>query len=122
MRTQIVRPIIHNGRTNLTPGDAAWPDFIREALHEFLESLDEKTALLALTIRMRSAQQLDAVRLLLHEGHTVYGISLGPNEERYDIGNFGAYFRAFVEFALADDRQGAELRRYLEELLRGDHP
>lgn len=67
MRTQIVRPIINNGRTNLTPGDAAWPDFVREALHEFLESLDEKTTLLALTIRMRSEQQLEALRLLLNQ-------------------------------------------------------
>ncbi|MEZ4718944.1 MAG: sugar phosphate nucleotidyltransferase [Caldilineaceae bacterium] len=67
-------------------------------------------------------QLTDAIRLLLREGGPVYGVRLQPHERRYDIGNFGAYFRAFVEFALADDRQGAELRRYLEELLRGDHP
>lgn len=33
-------------------------------------------------------QLTDAVRLLLQEGANVYGISLGPNEQRYDIGNF----------------------------------
>ena len=67
-------------------------------------------------------QLTDAIRLLLREGGPVYGVRLQPHERRYDIGNFGAYFRAFVEFALADDRQGAELRHYLEELLGGDHP
>ena len=34
---------------------------------------------------------------------------LAPGERRFDIGNFDSYFRAFVEFALADPRHGAEL-------------
>lgn len=67
-------------------------------------------------------QLTDAIRLLLRAGGPVYGVRLQPHERRYDIGNFGAYFRAFVEFALADERQGAELRRHLEELLHADHP
>lgn len=67
-------------------------------------------------------QLTDAIRLLLREGGPVYGVRLQPHERRYDIGNFGAYFRAFVEFALADARQGPELRRHLEELLHADHP
>jgi UTP--glucose-1-phosphate uridylyltransferase len=62
-------------------------------------------------------QLTDAVRLLLHEGGKVYGICLGQTEERYDIGNFESYFRAFVEFALADERHGASVRRHLTELL-----
>jgi UTP--glucose-1-phosphate uridylyltransferase len=66
-------------------------------------------------------QLTDAIRLLLQEGGPVYGVRLQPSERRYDIGNFGAYFRAFVEFALADERQGAELRGHLEELLHADH-
>jgi UTP--glucose-1-phosphate uridylyltransferase len=44
-------------------------------------------------------------------------VRLDASERRYDIGNFDAYFRAFVEFALADPRYGTGLRRYLEGLL-----
>lgn len=62
-------------------------------------------------------QLTDAVRLLLREGGKVYGICLGQTEKRYDIGNFESYFRAFVEFALADERHGANIRRHLTELL-----
>lgn len=61
-------------------------------------------------------QLTDAVRLLLQEGGRVYGISLGPQEERYDIGNFESYFRAFVDFALADERYGESVRQHLDEL------
>lgn len=64
-------------------------------------------------------QLTDAVRLLLQEGANVYGISLGPNEQRYDIGNFEAYFRAFIDFALADERYGASVRSHLEEIVLG---
>ena len=43
-------------------------------------------------------------------------------ERRFDIGNFDSYFRAFVEFALADEKHGASLRLYLEQLLHDHHP
>ncbi|MBZ0300585.1 MAG: UTP--glucose-1-phosphate uridylyltransferase [Anaerolineae bacterium] len=62
-------------------------------------------------------QLTDAIRLLIQEGQTVYGVRLRPTERRYDIGNFEAYFRAFVEFALADEQYGASLREYLESML-----
>lgn len=61
-------------------------------------------------------QLTDAVRLLIHEGRKVYGVRLRNGERRYDIGNFESYFRAFVEFALADERHGAALREYLATL------
>ena len=64
-------------------------------------------------------QLTDAIRLLIHEGHRVYGVRLRPDERRYDIGNFNAYFRAFVEFALADEKHGDGLRDYLNGLLGG---
>ncbi|MBX3052780.1 MAG: UTP--glucose-1-phosphate uridylyltransferase [Caldilineaceae bacterium] len=67
-------------------------------------------------------QLTDAVRLLIQEGAPAYGMSLHPAEKRYDIGNFDSYFRAFVEFALADEKHGPGLRRYLEEVIRADHP
>ena len=66
-------------------------------------------------------QLTDAIRLLLKEGGKVYGVRLHPNEIRYDVGNFDSYFRAFVEFALADKKCGASLRQYLENLLDDHH-
>lgn len=66
-------------------------------------------------------QLTDAVRLLIQEGGKVYGVRLRSEEHRYDIGNFGSYFRAFVEFSLADEKYGTALRRHLEELLHAHH-
>jgi len=66
-------------------------------------------------------QLTDAIRRLIREGHKVYGVRLKPHEKRYDIGNFGAYFRAFVEFALTDKTYGADLRQHLEALLDANH-
>jgi len=65
-------------------------------------------------------QLTDAIRQLIQEGHKVYGMRLREDEKRYDIGNFGSYFRAFVEFCLADEKYGADLRRHLEGLLDVD--
>lgn len=66
-------------------------------------------------------QLTDAIRLLMHDGDKVFGVCLNGQEKRYDIGNFDSYFRAFVEFALADDKYGESLRRSLEELLNAHH-
>jgi len=66
-------------------------------------------------------QITDAIRLMMKEGGKVYGIRLRKDEHRYDIGNFQAYFRAFVEFALADEKQGPALRKHLESLLHAHH-
>ncbi len=64
----------------------------------------------------------DSLRLLLRQGGKVVCVKLAPQERRYDIGNFESYFRAFVDFALADEKYGYTLRQYLyrklEELLR----
>jgi UTP--glucose-1-phosphate uridylyltransferase len=62
-------------------------------------------------------QLTDAIRTVIRQGGRAYGVRLDASERRYDIGNFDAYFRAFVEFALNDPRYGAALRRYLEGLL-----
>jgi len=66
-------------------------------------------------------QLTDAIRRLIGEGRKVYGMRLRKDEKRYDIGNFGAYFRAFVEFSLADEKYGADLKRHLEALLDVNH-
>lgn len=61
-------------------------------------------------------QLTDAIRLVIRGGGKVYGMRLGADERRYDVGNFDSYFRAFVEFALADDKCGPALRSYLATL------
>jgi UTP--glucose-1-phosphate uridylyltransferase len=66
-------------------------------------------------------QITDAIRILMQGGGKVYGVCLRGDECRYDIGNFQAYFRAFVEFALADDKEGPSLRHHLEMLLDDHH-
>jgi UTP--glucose-1-phosphate uridylyltransferase len=67
-------------------------------------------------------QITDAIRILLQENGKVFGVRLRSDEKRYDIGNFQSYFQAFVEFALADEKQGPALRRHLKELLHDSHP
>jgi UTP--glucose-1-phosphate uridylyltransferase len=62
-------------------------------------------------------QLTDAVRLLLRGGGKVVGMQLAAGERRFDIGNFESYFRAFIEFALADPRHGPELRQFVHKLL-----
>jgi UTP--glucose-1-phosphate uridylyltransferase len=62
-------------------------------------------------------QLTDAVRLLLKNGGKVLGMQLAPGERRFDIGNFESYFQAFIEFALADPRHGAELRSFVRKLV-----
>lgn len=65
-------------------------------------------------------QLTDAIRLLLQDGASVFGVRLKASNARYDIGNFGSYFRAFTEFALADEKFGKEYREYLEKRLKSD--
>jgi UTP--glucose-1-phosphate uridylyltransferase len=62
-------------------------------------------------------QLTDAIRLVIQGGGKVYGVRLRADEHRYDVGNFDSYFRAFVEFALADKKCGASLRAYLKNIL-----
>ncbi|MBN1309911.1 MAG: UTP--glucose-1-phosphate uridylyltransferase [Anaerolineae bacterium] len=64
-------------------------------------------------------QLTDAIKLLIEEGENVYGVRLNGSEHRYDIGNFESYFRAFTEFALADEKYGASLREYIAGLNGG---
>jgi UTP--glucose-1-phosphate uridylyltransferase len=67
-------------------------------------------------------QLTDGIRLLIDRGRPVYGVCLDRTERRFDIGNIDAYFRAFVEFALADDKHGPPLRAFVRGLLDADHP
>src|SRR6266850_6008041 len=66
-------------------------------------------------------QLTDAIRAVIRNGGTAYGVRLRPGERRYDIGNFQAYFAAFIEFALADPKYGPDLKRYLLDVLNVSH-
>lgn len=62
-------------------------------------------------------QLTDAMRVLLRQGEKVQALCLSPTQRRHDIGNFGGYFRAFLDFALSDEYYGEEVRHYLETVL-----
>jgi UTP--glucose-1-phosphate uridylyltransferase len=55
----------------------------------------------------------DAIVRLIEHGRMVRAVKLQAGEQRYDIGNHRAYFRTFVDFALADPELGPDLAAYL---------
>ncbi|MEA3334886.1 MAG: UTP--glucose-1-phosphate uridylyltransferase [Chloroflexota bacterium] len=65
--------------------------------------------------RKGEIQLSDAIRLLIQRDMPVYAWLLPPENRRYDVGNFESYFRAFIDFALADERYGYLLRQYIKE-------
>lgn len=65
-------------------------------------------------------QLTDAMRIVLKRGGKGVGLKLPASERRYDIGNFGSYFRAFVDFALTDPKYGEALRAHVRQRLAGD--
>lgn len=65
----------------------------------------------------REIQLTDAIRMLIHEGHRCQVVPLAPQDKRYDIGNFGSYFRAFIDMALRDEVEGEALAAYLRTAL-----
>jgi UTP--glucose-1-phosphate uridylyltransferase len=56
-------------------------------------------------------QLTDAVAAMIADGGRVLGVPLPAGERRYDVGNFASYFRAFFDFAEADEEGG--LRQYI---------
>lgn len=61
----------------------------------------------------------DSIGILIKQGLPVQALSLMEGEQRYDIGTFETYFKAFIDFALRDDRYGYMIRQYL--IWKGDH-
>ena len=55
----------------------------------------------------------DSIGILIKQGKRVQAMKLSDVERRYDIGTFETYFKAFIDFALADDRYGYTIRQYL---------
>lgn len=67
--------------------------------------------------KLGEIQITDAMRILIQDGHALYGVKLVHGERRYDIGNFESYFKTFIDFALADQRLGKSVETYLREKL-----
>ncbi len=59
-------------------------------------------------------QLTNAIKLLIQMELPVYAWLFGPDEKRYDVGNYESYFRTFVDFALADERYGYLARQYIK--------
>jgi len=59
-------------------------------------------------------QLSDAIKMLIQMGKPVYAWPLPQNQRRYDVGNFESYVRTFIEFALADERYGYLIRKYIK--------
>ncbi len=62
-------------------------------------------------------QLTDAIRALIQQGRKVLGVRLAGGQTRFDIGNFEAYFQAFVDFALADPLYGDSLRKHIKKII-----
>jgi UTP--glucose-1-phosphate uridylyltransferase len=65
-------------------------------------------------------QITDSIRNLVRQGGKVLAVPLAEGERRYDIGNFESYFRAFVDFAMSDEKYGYTLRQYLTRKITGE--
>jgi len=63
----------------------------------------------------------DAIRGHVQSGHTVRCVPLGPDEERYDIGNHESYYKAFIDYALQDPNCGEAIQAYLQTLIKKDN-
>jgi len=63
-------------------------------------------------------QLTDSLRVLIHQQKKVAGVRLEEGETSYDVGTFADYYRAFVDFALEDDKYGYVLRQHLSRKLQ----
>jgi len=59
-------------------------------------------------------QLTDSIRLLIRMGEKVRAVRLHQGQRRYDIGNFESYFKAFIDFAVSDEKYGYLIRQYLK--------
>ncbi|MBN1318054.1 MAG: UTP--glucose-1-phosphate uridylyltransferase [Anaerolineales bacterium] len=64
--------------------------------------------------RKGEIQLTDAIKVLIQMKEPVYAWPLSPEQVRYDVGNFESYFRTFIDFALADERYGYMVRKYIK--------
>lgn len=55
----------------------------------------------------------DSIEVLIKQQQLVRCVQLASEEVRYDIGNFETYFKAFIDFALTDEKYGYLVRQHL---------
>ena len=55
----------------------------------------------------------DSIEVLIKQQQLVRCVELASEEVRYDIGNFETYFKAFIDFALSDEKYGYLVRQHL---------
>ena len=60
----------------------------------------------------------DAIAKQIKIGKMVRTLKLGNKDTRYDIGNHLAYFKTFIDYAIADPDYGSEVREYLKNQLK----
>ena len=59
----------------------------------------------------------DAMNTLAKMGKKIMGVKLRKDEQRYDVGGFESYFKAFLDFALEDPEYGYMVRQYMRQKL-----
>lgn len=59
-------------------------------------------------------QLTDAIRSMIASGKRVLGIRIPKSDQRYDIGNFESYYKAFLDFALHDPARNKNLIDFLK--------
>ncbi|MEE2754764.1 MAG: UTP--glucose-1-phosphate uridylyltransferase [Candidatus Latescibacterota bacterium] len=57
-----------------------------------------------------------AIRSTIEKGKPVVCVPLNENETRYDIGGHQSYYKAFIDYALADPACGEAIREYIRKL------
>lgn len=62
-------------------------------------------------------QLTDALRRMTLDREAVWAVLMGPGEQRYDVGNFLQYSRAFIRFSLDDAEVGVAVREYIERII-----
>jgi UTP--glucose-1-phosphate uridylyltransferase len=63
-------------------------------------------------------QLTDAITELAAGERPVLGVLLESGERRYDIGGFDSFYRAFIDYALADAEFGAVIQKHMQERLK----
>ncbi|HID06075.1 MAG TPA: hypothetical protein EYP10_02895 [Armatimonadetes bacterium] len=57
------------------------------------------------------------IRVLIEQGYPVYCVQLSDEQQRMDVGNFPAYFRAFIRACLEDPELRREMASYMMRML-----
>ncbi len=62
-------------------------------------------------------QLTDTLRHMTLDREAVWGVMMEAGEQRYDLGNFLQYSRAFIRFSLDDPEVGVAVREYIQRMV-----